>query len=239
MAMTLMDRAAQGTSASAAQRLRIKSAAVRVAFCWWGIHKTLTAEQKEEASSAYAADVRFLTAGKKLIDSRHEAFRKLTSLRHRICQFWKSLTLPYVEAGVRLIRQSDVEMFVHKMEGFQEELVEAEAELNTVYDQIKADARQRLGRLYNPLDYPPEVRGLFSVSWEFPSIEPPSYLMQLNPDIYRQEQERVARKFEEAVQLAEQAFIGKLARLVSHLTERLTATNDGTKKVFRDTPSPT
>ena len=222
------------TSDSPAQRLRRTAAAVRVAFCWWGIHKTLTAEQKEEASSAYAADVRFLTAGKKLIDSRHEAFRKLTSLRHCIGQFWKSLTLPYVEAGVRLIRQSDVEMFVHKMEGFREELIEAEAELNGVYDQIKADARERLGRLYNPLDYPPEVRGLFSVSWEFPSIEPPSYLMQLNPAIYQQEQERVARKFEEAVQLAEQAFIGELARLVSHLTERLTAGGDGGKKVFRD-----
>lgn len=222
------------TSDTPAQRLRRTAAAVRVSFCWWGIQKALTAEQKEEASSAYAADVRFLTAGKKLIDSRHEAFRKLTSLRHSIGQFWKSLTLPYVEAGVRLIRQSDVEMFVHKMEGFREELLEAEAELNTAYDQIKGDARQRLGRLYNAADYPPEVRGLFSVSWEFPSIEPPSYLMQLNPAIYEAEQERVARKFEEAVQLAEQAFIGELARLVSHLTERLTTEGDGTKKVFRD-----
>lgn len=222
------------TSDTPAQRLRRTAAAVRVSFCWWGIHKTLTAEQKEEASSAYAADVRFLTAGKKLIDSRHEAFRKLTSLRHCIVQFWKSLTLPYVEAGVRLIRQSDVEMFVHKMEGFREELTEAEAELNAVYDQIKADARQRLGRLYNAADYPPEVRGLFSVSWELPSIEPPSYLMQLNPDIYRQEQERVAQRFEQAVQLAEQAFIGELAKLVSHLAERLTTESDGTKKVFRD-----
>jgi hypothetical protein len=125
-------------------------------------------------------------------------------------------------------------MFVHKMEGFREELTEAEAELNGVYDQIKADARQRLGRLYNPQDYPSEVRGLFSVSWEFPSIDPPSYLMQLNPDIYRQEQERVAQRFEQAVQLAEQAFIGELAKLVSHLTERLTTGQDGEKKVFRD-----
>jgi hypothetical protein len=222
------------TSDTPAQRLRRTAAAVRVSFTWWGIHKTLTTEQKEEASSAYAADVRFLTAGKKLIDSRHEAFRKLTSLRHGIGQFWKSLTLPYVEAGVRLIRQSDVDMFVHKMEGFREELTEAESELNAVFDQIKVDARQRLGRLYNAADYPPEVRGLFSVSWELPSIEPPSYLMQLNPAIYQQEQERVARKFEEAVQLAEQAFIGELARLVSHLTERLTAGPGNEKKVFRD-----
>ena len=65
-------------------------------------------------------------------------------------------------------------------------------------------------------------------------MEPPSYLMQVNPAIYQQEQERVARKFEEAVQLAEQAVISELARLVSHLTERLTTGPDNEKKVFRD-----
>ena len=78
------------------------------------------------------------------------------------------------------------------------------------------------------------MRGLFSVSWELPSTEPPSYLMQINPEIYQQEQERVSRKFEEAVRLAEQAFIGELAKLVSHLTERLAAGPMASKKVFRD-----
>ena len=51
---------------------------------------------------------------------------------------------------MRLIRQSDVEAFAHVMEGFRDELTQAEADLNAVYDDIKADARRRLGRLYNP-----------------------------------------------------------------------------------------
>jgi hypothetical protein len=142
--------------------------------------------------------------------------------------------LPYVEAGLRLIRQSDIEPFVHKLQDFRADLVQAEADLNAVYDEIKFDARQRLGRLYNPSDYPPEVRGLFAVEWDFPSVEPPSYLMRLSPEIYEQEQRRVAARFEEAVRLAEQAFLEEFARLVSHLTERLTAGPDGERKVFRD-----
>ncbi len=219
---------------SPAQRLRRTAAAVRVHFCWWGVHRTLTAAQKEEVGDSYGADARLLSAGKKIIDVRHEAFRRLTSIRTRCVNFWRGLTLPYVESGVRLIRQSDVEAFVHTMEGFRDELTQAEADLNVVYDQIKADARQRLGRLFNPGDYPPEVRGLFGVDWDFPATEPPSYLMRLNPEIYQQEQERVARRFEEAVQLAEQAFTSELARLVSHLTERLTAGPDGERRVFRD-----
>ncbi len=217
-----------------AQRLRRTAAAVRVHFCWWGVHRTLTSQQKEEVGENYGADARFLTAGKKIIDVRHEAFRRLTSIRTRVVNFWRGLTLPYVEAGVRLIRQAEIETFVQTMQGFREELVQAEADLNAVYDQMRSDARRRLGRLYNPDDYPPEVRGLFAVEWDFPSIEPPSYLMRLNPEIYEQEQQRVAQRFEEAVRLAEQAFIAEFARLVSHLTERLANGEDGERRIFRD-----
>src|SRR5947208_2139427 len=120
-------------AAGAAQRLRRTAAAVRVHFTWWGIHKTLTAQQKQEVGTAYAADARFLTAGKKLVDVRHEAIRPLTSLRTRMAQYWRGLTLPYTEAGVRLIRQGDIEAFVHSMEGFRDELTQAEVDLNAVY----------------------------------------------------------------------------------------------------------
>ena len=77
------------------------------------------------------------------------------------------------------------------------------------------------------------MRGLFGVEWDFPSVEPPAYLMRLAPDIYRQEQDRVAQRFEEAVRLAEQAFVAEFARLVSHLTERL-SDGDGERRIFRD-----
>jgi hypothetical protein len=217
-----------------AQRLRRTAAAVRVHFTWWGVHRTLTAAQKEEVGDNYGADARLLSAGKKIIDVRHEAFRRLTSIRSRAVNYWRGLTLPYVESGVRLIRQSDIEAFAHTMEDFRAELAQAEADLNLVYEQIKADARQRLGRLYDAGDYPSEVRNLFALDFDFPSIEPPTYLMRLSPEIYAQEQERVARRFEEAVQLAEQAFTSELSRLVSHLSERLTAGSDGERKVFRD-----
>jgi HEPN domain-containing protein len=220
---------------SPAQRLRRLAAAVRVHFTWWGVHRTLSARQKEEVGVTYDADARFLTAGKKLVDTRHEAFRRLTSLRTRVSNYWRGLTLPYVEAGVRLIRQNDIEPFVHTLTGFREELMQAEADLNSVYEEIKSDARRRLGRLYNPSDYPPEVRGLFGLDWDFPSVEPPSYLLRIAPEVYEQEQERIVRRFEEAVELAEQAFVTEFARLVSHLTERLSSGCEGERKVFRDT----
>ncbi|MHB8736459.1 MAG: hypothetical protein ACYC6M_14245 [Terriglobales bacterium] len=219
---------------SPAQRLRRIAAAVRVSLHWWGTHRALTSQQKQEVSAGYAADVRFLTAGKKILDVRHEAFRRLTSIRTRIGSHWRGSTLPYVEAGVRLIRQSDIEAFVHSMEGFRDELTQAEAELDSVYEDMKADAQRRLGRLYNAADYPPRVQGLFGIAWDFPSVEPPAYLLRISPEIYEQERQRLAARFEEAVRLAEQAFAAEFARLLSHLAGRLEPGEQGERRVFRD-----
>jgi len=90
-----------------------------------------------------------------------------------------------------------------------------------------------LGSLYNPADYPESLNGMFRVEWDFPNVDAPSYLQQLNPAVYAQECRRVAARFDEAVQLAEEAFLAELTGLVTHLTERLTGQNDGKPKVFR------
>lgn len=236
MTTLLLDEPMQApTTTTPAQWLRQIAAAVRLSFCWWGVHRSLTDQQKEEVGIACSADSRLLTAGKKLIDTRNETYRKLTSLRSRIASYWRGLTLPYVESGVRLIRQDDIDGFVQAMEGHRSELQQAEIELDAVYERLKGDAQRRLGKLFNPGDYPPNLRGLFGVEWDFPPIEPPSYLMRLNPALYEQEQQRVAQRFEEAVQLAEQAFLGEFGKLVEHLCERLGNDTDGARKVFRDT----
>src|SRR6185295_1133865 len=124
-----------------ARELRRLAAAVRDSMHWWRTHRTLTAQQQEEVGAAHDTATRFLTAGKKIIDTKHEAFRKLTSVSTRLVNYWRGLSLPYTEPGIRLIRQIDIEAFVHTMEGFREELVQAEADLNTVYDSMRSDAQ--------------------------------------------------------------------------------------------------
>ena len=145
------------------------------------------------------------------------------------------MTLPYPEPGIRLIRQDRIDEFAAKMREFQEELAEAVEHLDRHYSELKATARQRLGTLFNAGDYPESlrgpVRGRRSI---FPSVEPPDYLQQLNPQLYEQECQRVQARFDEAVRLAEEAFTAELAKLVSHLTERLSGQEDGKPKIFRD-----
>jgi hypothetical protein len=222
------------SSIQAAQRLRVSMAAVRVCFTWLGVRKTLSPEQRSQAAESFGAERDFLSAGKKLLDTSHPAFKAVTSVRSRIIAFWKGISLPYPEPGIRLIRQDDINPFAAQMTTLKEELVLAVEQLEANYAELKAAARRRLGTLFNTADYPASLQGWFDVTYDFPSVEPPDYLRQLSPQLYEQEAQRVAARFDEAVQLAEQAFTEELSKLVSHLTERLSGSDDGKPKIFRD-----
>jgi len=231
---TLLDETAVSPSTSPSQRLRTSSAAVRIAFTWLGTRKTLTTEQKAQAANTFGAEGQFLSAGKKLLDTRHPAFKAVTSVRSRILSLWRGMSLPFPEPGIRLIRQDQIDVFAEQLTGLKEELDEAVSRLDEHYAELKSAARVQLGSLFNPADYPDSLQGMFQVTWDFPSVEPPDYLRQLNPEVYRQECERVTNRFDEAVQLAEAAFVEELQSLVSHVTERLSGQADGKPKVFRD-----
>lgn len=239
MTMTLSRSTSHRTSgsaaSSAAQRLRAEFAAVRVTFTWFGVRKSLSTEQKAQAAEQFGAEGQFLSAAKKLLDNKHPAFQAVTAIRTQIVSYWKGVSLPYPEPAVRLIKQSDIEEFNRRLSAYRDELSSAVNHLDEQFSELKSVARERLGRLYNPADYPATLRGLFAVDFDFPSTEPPEYLASVNADLYVQERNRIAARFDEAVKLAEEAFIGEFGKLVSHLTERLTAGVDGEKKIFRDT----
>ena len=223
------------SNVAAADRMRTTMAAVRVGITWFGTRKSLSIEQKAQAAESFGAQGQFLTAGKKLLDSSHPAFKAVTAVRGRVLSHWKSISLPFPEPGLRLIRQADIASFDVQMTNLRVELEEAVETLDQHFEELRTAARQRLGSLYNPGDYPVSLRGLFGICWDFPSVEPPGYLQRLDPKLYEQECRRVSSRFDEAVQLAEEAFVCELNRLVSHLSERLSGQEDGKPKVFRDT----
>jgi hypothetical protein len=209
-------------------------AAARVSFTWLGVRKTLTADQKAQAAETFGAEGPYLSAAKKLLDTRCPAFRAVTSVRNRITAYWRGMSLPYPEPGLRLIRQDYVEPFNERMVQLRQELQDAVDQLDRQLPHLRQAAEDRLGSLYDPADYPHTLLGLFAVDWDFPSVEPPDYLLQLNPALYEQERQRMMARFEEAVRLAEQAFIDEFGKLIGHLVERLNGTADSKPKIFRD-----
>ncbi len=122
------------TDTPAARRLRTTMAAVRLSFTWFGVRRSLSAEQKEQAADSFGAEGAYLSAAKKLIDTSHAAYKAVTAIRGRASQFWRSLSLPYPEPGIRLIRQDDIALFDVQLTTMQAELAEAVESLNEHFD---------------------------------------------------------------------------------------------------------
>lgn len=220
--------------ANTGNHLRQRFAAVRVRFCWFGTRRALSPDQKREAADTFGAAREFIGASKKLLDTRHPRWKALTAVRRDVVSLWRGMSLPYPEPGVRLIRQEDIEGFTAKMHQAVARLDLAVQSLDDEFSVIRENAKTSLGDLFNATDYPATMKPYFALEWDFPSVEPPEYLMKLNPKLWEEQRDRIAAKFDAAVRMAEEAFIQEFAGLVSHLSERLEGTEDGKKKVFRD-----
>lgn len=219
--------------AETANELRQTMGAVKLSFSWLGTQRKLSDLQTKQAADTFHAATDLVTASKRVIDTKNATYRTLTAIKSQASSYWRSMTLPYPQEGVRLIKQADVAAFEEKMREFKEQLAAAASNLQLEYESIKEAAREKLGDLFNPADYPPTLEGVFEIKWEYPPVEPPNYLMTFNPELYSQEQSRVQQRFETAVVMAENAFAEQLQEMIAHLIERLTDEPDGTKKTFR------
>src|ERR1700761_9584679 len=110
---------------SPALNLRANMTAVRVSFTWLGTRKSLSPSQRAEAAQPFDAEGGYLSAGKKLLDTSHPAFKNVTAIKTKIASVWKSMSLPFPEPGVRLIRRDRIDEFVSLLEEYKSELAEA------------------------------------------------------------------------------------------------------------------
>jgi hypothetical protein len=138
-------------------------AAMRLSFTWFSVRKSLTADQKAQAAEAFGAEGDVLSAGKRLVNTKHSKYRAVTYIRNRAVSLWKAISLPFPESGIRLVKRDDIDSIDTQMRTLKEELGHAVTELDQHYWELKAAARDRLGRLYNESDYPVTLDGLFDM----------------------------------------------------------------------------
>ena len=87
------------TTPNAAQRLRTTMAAVRLAFTWLGVRKTLAPEQRTTAARAFHADRELLSASKLILDTKNPAYRAVAAVRSEASSYWRTVTLPFSWQG--------------------------------------------------------------------------------------------------------------------------------------------
>ncbi len=95
-----------------------------------------------------------LSAGKKLLDTRHPAYRTVSAVRGRIQFIWKARSLPYPKPAIRLIRRDEIERLDTELSALRGELANAVEQLDHRYAELRTAVQQRLGRLFNLSDYP-------------------------------------------------------------------------------------
>jgi hypothetical protein len=158
----------------------------------------------------------------------------VTRLFSQCRAYWKELTVPFPQDGVRLVRLDALEAFNKDMSRFRQQLDQAAAALDEVYYSLREDARHRLGDLFDSNDYPMSLSGAFEINWEYPSIDPPEYLRDVNKRIWEEQRNLANAKLTEAVALAEEAFVAEFTELLGKLVERLSPNELGESKTFRD-----
>jgi hypothetical protein len=226
-----------------AKKLKQNMAACQLRKSKWQLNRKLEHAQVAQAAQNFSADARFIGASKKLIDPRNKKYRECGSILNDARAYWKSVTIPFPEDGVRLIRRDHIAKFTETMNQFRVELTHAAAELQQAYDEIREEAKAKLGDLYNESEYPADVTSLFGITWEFPPLDPPNYLLEIDPTgkLYEQQKELMEARFQESVALTEAAFTKAFHDMVTHLADRLqwgeADATTGEKKplVFRDT----
>ena len=84
------------TAPNAANRLRTTMAAVRLAFTWLGVRKTLAPEQRTTAARAFQADRDLLSASKLIFDTKNPTYRAVAAVRSEASGYWRTVTLPFL-----------------------------------------------------------------------------------------------------------------------------------------------
>lgn len=217
-----------------AGKLRAQTIACRLHIGKLGVRRALSHDQVRTAASQFAADAKSISASKRLVDTKHPAMREVTAVLSNAKKYWHSLTVPYPDNGVRLLRRDRLEDFNAQMGRYRDSLNDHAAKLQECYEELKQSARHQLGTLFNGGDYPDRLDTEFELAWDFPNIEPPAYLRTVHPALYEAEKNRINARFEEAVALTEQAFVKQFHEMLGRLSDRLRGGTDGKRKVFRD-----
>jgi len=218
---------------TAGEKVRRTTSAMKLGFKWFGVSKRLEADIRMEIAELLSADPKLLRLGKALINTSNAYYRRLTKCRSQAMDYWRDNTLPYVEKGVRLLSKAKLTSADSVMKDFRIELQDSAYVLNSNFSEVVQEAKDRLGSAYRMEDYPTNIANQFDMEWTFPNIEPPSYLMDLDPELYRRESERVAAIMEQIPHMAEKMFAGELQQIIVKFTEAMKPSEDGTTKKFR------
>lgn len=213
--------------------LQSKFAGVKLRTKWWGVTREVDDDTRDKMASAVGAAKEEISAKKRLVAKGDASYKGCTKVRSQARSWFKEISNPWPEEGVRLIRREDLEPLNTKIAVLQTQLDQAVAGLQARYREIIEERRKNQGTMFREGDYPQTLEGLFGIWVEFVSLEPPAYLQVENPRLYQQACERAAARFEEAVGLIENSMATEFKGFLDDMVDRLGYDEAGKPKRFK------
>lgn len=200
----------------------------------WRIGKALDQGQRERMAQNFAAESTAVSGRKKLIDTSNEQYRMVNRVIEEAYSFWKFHTIPYPQHGLRLINRERVQSFNDDFAAYQNRLTIAVDELEAVLPGLIDAQQSKLGQLFSRSDYPQSVEGLYELSYDVHDINPPSYLAQLDPNLFREQMQRAQDRIQHSISLLENEFLSEMQKFVEQLVNGLSKTEAGKRKSVRE-----
>lgn len=155
----------------------------------------------------------------------------LKKLRSRAREYLYNRAYTFPIPGFIFVPSGNIIKIDDAMQSFSREFDDLVNQFIVKYPGYIDEMRQRLGSLYNPLDYPPNIRQYFAFTWRFLSLHHENNAELLSPETIRREEASFRQMVEEFRETAMTTLRTTFTEMVNRTVERLS----GEKKIFRDT----
>lgn len=202
---------------------------------WGGTRKAsmanvvVTKDNEEQADT----DKAFLSLRKRLLNSAE--IRSIGQRDNRFRELLNNNATPF-RPGLFLVPIANVNAVYDAAVRWENDRDHLADVAKDAYPAHVAGMREKLGPLYNALDYPtPErFRATFWVDWRYLDFGVPAVLRQLRKDIFQEEAAKLQRQGTEARVMIEQHLRGSLLEITEHLAALLQPKADGKLPQLKD-----
>lgn len=194
--------------------------------CWQG-SRILDSSIMEQIG-----DSEWLRGRKYLVDQ--ETLHPIRCIVSRARKDLEKRALPFPIIGLTLVPKEQLHSVEECLKTHKADFFRAADKFIDRYEDARETARQRLGDLFSDLDYPVDIRNKFGFEWRYFTLETPGKYGILTPEIYEREKEKFHAMMEETRELAMSALRQEFASHVNHIVERLTRSEDGEPKIFKN-----
>lgn len=203
--------------ADIAEELKSQTIAVSMKQKKFGNSKKLDEECHSRITSTLDADADRIRATEVIVNSKHPAYKAVTSHMSRVKREFVERTVSYPEPTIRLLNTSKLNDFQVKISHDVMELEHLVRILNTHRDELVEDAREKLGSAFKPEYYPASFDGQFGIEVSYPTIGPDDRLQQLSPELYEEQRRRFASMMDQAIQETTSALAIELEAIFSRI----------------------